>query len=216
MKVIHHGNLGEYKDGKKLYASLPVELARDQGLTANAARVALFVWSHKESYTQSAALVAKALGMHRDTVANALANLQDRGWLVREQVWRPGKAKPSSEVWHLQMSNTPFTDDAKRTLRGDNMPKNPASSDGNMPKNPAPPCLEIRHPPAQELGTLVVNTSSARSADYLSSTTERAEKTGTFDAEYAAYVEHVMASGESPPDVWDSEPTDDPWGGEPQ
>lgn len=96
-------------DGKKLYASVPMELARDPELSPAATRVALYVWSHSADFDQSAADVAKTLQMSRATVSRALADLQRRGWFIREIVTRPGREKPTGERWHLQMTNTRFT-----------------------------------------------------------------------------------------------------------
>lgn len=95
--------------GGKLYASVPMELARDPELSPAATRVALYVWSHNADFDQSAADVAKTLQMSRATVSRALADLQRRGWFIREIVTRPGRDKPTGEKWHLQMTNTRFT-----------------------------------------------------------------------------------------------------------
>ncbi|RBO88782.1 hypothetical protein DFR74_1086 [Nocardia puris] len=107
--VVHHGGLGANPDGTKLYASLPMGLARDPRLSHAARSVALYVWSHKPSRHQSAKVVADDLAMDRKTVAKALGDLQDNGWLVRQSYFRTGQGRQSFEVWHLQMSNTPFT-----------------------------------------------------------------------------------------------------------
>uniref|UniRef100_A0AB39U2V2 Helix-turn-helix DNA binding domain protein n=1 Tax=Mycolicibacterium phage Maddie1 TaxID=3240809 RepID=A0AB39U2V2_9CAUD len=104
--VKHHGVLGSHgPGGGRLFASVPMALARDTELSAPARSVAMFVWSHDEKYQQSARDVADAFGMSRNTVAKALTDLQERGWFVRERI------TANSEVWHLQMTNRPFTAD---------------------------------------------------------------------------------------------------------
>lgn len=135
--VIHHGNLGDNPDGTKLYASLPMALARDSRLTHAARSVALYVWSHAPSHHQSASDVAKAIGTTRKTVSNALKNLQDNGWLVRQPYWRTGATTQSFEVWHLQVSNTPFTPEEVESL--------------SRPVDV--PCVETTHPPESFLPT---------------------------------------------------------------
>lgn len=115
--VRHHGSLGAHAPkGGTLYASLPMELARDPELSVYARAVAVYVWSHDEKWQQSAAAVAEAVGVNRKTATAALAELQDRGWLVREIHTAPGKTRPAWERWHLQMTNRPFTPDEIREL----------------------------------------------------------------------------------------------------
>ena len=159
-KVQHHGSLGETADGRKLYASVPMELARDEKLSPAASRVALYVWSHSSDWDQSAADVAKNLGMSRGTVGRALADLQKNGWLIREILRSPGKAKPAGERWHLQMSNTKFTQEEIANLGGpgssETLLQNGAPSTGNLLQNEAGTCSKIEHPPAPKLSTTVV------------------------------------------------------------
>lgn len=118
--VQHHGVRGAHgPNGGKLYAGIPTELARDGKLSYLARSVAMFVWSHDETWTQSAKAVAEVLEMDRGSVAKALAELQDRGWLVREihqKVGPKGKPRTTREVWHLQMTNRRFTSDQIREL----------------------------------------------------------------------------------------------------
>lgn len=111
--VRHHGGpVGTNKDGTRLYASVPMELARDGKLTAAARSIAVYIWSHDAKFGQSRNDVADKLGMSVNTVGKALGDLQAHGWLVREILGR------GAEVWHLQMSNTPFTPDQILTLSG--------------------------------------------------------------------------------------------------
>ncbi|SUA04019.1 Uncharacterised protein [Mycolicibacterium fortuitum] len=112
-KVQHHNALGsKAPNGGTLYASLPMNLARDGTLTAAARSVALYVWSHDPKFGQSRNDVAVKLGMSVNTVGKALTDLQKHGWIVREIHSR------TSETWHLQMSNIPFTEDEIRALSG--------------------------------------------------------------------------------------------------
>jgi hypothetical protein len=111
--VKHHGLTGGHgPNGGRLYTSLPVELARDAQLSHVARSVALYVWSHDEKFQQSTYDVAESLGTARNTVRKALAELQERGWFVRE------RTAQNSERWHLQMTNRPFTADEVRELSG--------------------------------------------------------------------------------------------------
>src|SRR4051794_37570453 len=118
--VQHHGERGDHgPGGGKLYAGIPIELARDGKLSYLARSVAMYVWSHDERWQQSASAVADALGMDRGTVGKALAELQDHGWMAREVhriVGPSGKPRTAWERWHLQMSNRPFTPDQIREL----------------------------------------------------------------------------------------------------
>ncbi len=112
--VQHHGERGgaHGPGGGKLYAGIPTELARDGKLSYLARSVAMYVWSHDEKWQQSASAVAGDLSMDRGSVGKALAELQERGWLVREvhQIVGPsGKPRTAWERWHLQMTNRPFT-----------------------------------------------------------------------------------------------------------
>lgn len=119
-QVTHHGERGAHgPGGGKLYAGIPMELAREGKLSYLARSVAMYVWSHDEKWQQSASAVADALGMDRGSVGKALAELQEHGWLVREVhriVGPSGKARTAWECWHLQMTNRPFNLDEIREL----------------------------------------------------------------------------------------------------
>jgi hypothetical protein len=57
--------------------------------------------------------------MDRGTVGKALAELEDRGWFVREihqTVGPSGKPRTAWERWHVQMTNRPFTLEEIRIL----------------------------------------------------------------------------------------------------
>lgn len=159
-KVEHHGVLGEMPSGKKLYASVPMELARDKELSPSTSRVALYIWSHGEDWDQSAKDVAENLGMDRGAVARALVDLQVHGWLIREIVTRPGKEKPAGEKWHLQMSNTRFTPEFIAEIGGPESPGTlrlkAAPSTDTLRLKAATPCCSIQHPPAAKCRTIVV------------------------------------------------------------
>lgn len=189
-KVQHHGTLGESTDGKKIYASVPMGLARDEELHWHAKAVALYVWSHTADWNQSAADIAKSMKMDRATVGNALRRLQERGWLVREKLpSRPGKTKSAGEIWHLQLSNSPFTQEQIAQWGGPAATRNvgmrPAGSDSNVGMRPTPTCGRDPHPPVDETRTVVVNSSSARSAHYLSSESERGDLGSTVNSRVA-------------------------------
>lgn len=105
--VQHHGKVRE-----QLNAAVPMGLVRDDKLSAMAKAVALEIWSHAEGRHQSARSVAQALGIDKKTAFAAIAELQERGWLVREvhhKISEKGNRVWDREVWHLQMTNTPFT-----------------------------------------------------------------------------------------------------------
>lgn len=118
--VQHHGKLGAHgPGGGQLYASVPMELARDGKLSYLARSVAMYVWSHDEKWQQSASAVAAALGMDRGTVGKALAELEEHGWFVREVhkiVGPSGKPRTAWERWHVQMTNRRFTPEKIRRL----------------------------------------------------------------------------------------------------
>ncbi|ORB67683.1 hypothetical protein BST47_04180 [Mycolicibacterium tusciae] len=109
-------------------------LARDTELSAPARSVAMYIWSHDERYQQSARDVAEALGMSRNTVAKALEALQERGWFVRERI------TANAEVWHLQMTNRPFTPDEVSKLSGvaQEMSHLPSTGSGSAPPTGSP------------------------------------------------------------------------------
>ncbi|WP_156751652.1 helix-turn-helix domain-containing protein [Mycobacterium sp. 1245111.1] len=114
--VKHHGNVRE-----QLNAAIPMGLVRDDKLSAMAKATALEVWSHAEGRHQSTVSVAEALGINRRTATNAIAELQERGWLMREVHYGPPKdgkvpTKPAWERWHLRMTNAPWTADEMETL----------------------------------------------------------------------------------------------------
>lgn len=159
--VVHHGELGATAQGGRLYASVPMALARGERLTHAARSVALYVWSHDEKHQQSAAAVAEALGTTRKTVRDGLSSLQEHGWLVRQPHIRPGNKRQSFEVWHLQMTNTPFSPELVRRLSEpvelstEGEQKLPRGVD----RNDAPPCIETAHQSS--------TSSSAREVHYI-------------------------------------------------
>lgn len=113
--VRHQGNVRE-----QLNAAVPMGLVRDDKLSVMTKAVALEVWSHTEGRHQSASSVAEALGINRKTVYPALTELEARGWLVREvhhKTSEKGNQVWEREVWHLQMTNTPFTEEETLSLK---------------------------------------------------------------------------------------------------
>lgn len=135
--VQHHGERGAHgPEGGTLYAGIPMELARDGKLSFLARSVAMYIWSHDEKWRQSASAVAGDLGMKRDTVSKALAELQESGWLVREvhqTVGPSGKPRVAWERWHLQMTNRRFTEEQIRELSAPDVPATRARIAGTCP-----------------------------------------------------------------------------------
>lgn len=108
--VKHHGTLGAAgPQGGTLYASAPMSLARDSRLSPAARSIAFYMWSHGEKWHQSAEDIAEKLGMTAKTVRAGLACLQECGWLIRQNFYNSGKKKPAFQVWHMQLTNIPFT-----------------------------------------------------------------------------------------------------------
>ncbi|WP_167540959.1 helix-turn-helix domain-containing protein [Rhodococcus jostii] len=141
-----------------MYAGIPMALARDTKLSAHARSVALLAWSHDEKWQQSAADIAKELGMGRNTVAAALIELEERGWMVREVHYKPGKKVAQVwdfEIWHLQMSNIPFAPDEVERLR------QPAPNGSRSTTEPAPNgsrgCSEREQVPAPNRSTIGID-----------------------------------------------------------
>lgn len=155
--VKHHGNV---RDG--LNTALPTALARDGRLTAYARSVALYIWSHAPNFQQSAKAVAEALGIKRDTVSKALAELQAAGWLVRE-IHRKDDGRPAWERWHLQMSNQPFNQDQIDARVNWHANHEVAHETGTIEVQPGyarstgTPCPPDGQPPARETGTIDVH-----------------------------------------------------------
>ncbi len=149
-KVVHHGE-------RSLYAAVPMGLARDGELSSAARSVALLIWSHDARWDQSAADIAKTLGMHRGTVGAALSNLQQRGWLVREILALDAKGKPSGERWHIQLANDRFTDERIKTLAGD-LSKKPTGSSSPHLKTRQVPVGKLDRLPVGKLDTIEVDT----------------------------------------------------------
>ncbi|MCP3811448.1 helix-turn-helix domain-containing protein [Mycobacteriaceae bacterium Msp059] len=205
--VRHHGS-------KTLFVGIPMGLARDGQLSAAARSVALYVWSHDEKWNQSAAEVAEALQMSRNTVAGALASLEARGWLVREIHRAAGKQKPTGEVWHLQLSNTPFTATEAEALAG------------TCSEIEQVPAQKLSTPPAQKLSTIEVHGRSAPEVHSVVVHVEPAQKLSrsTEDPWTTPAPAWGGAADQEPqpePDPWgDPVPAtstaDDPWSPQPQ
>jgi hypothetical protein len=113
-----HGSLGTYPDGRVLYVALPMDILRDKELSYIDKAVALEIWSHNESYQQSAVGVGEALGLSRAAVYRSIAALEARGWMVLEHRYKQGAKKSKVVRWHLQMSNIPFDGQMISHLRG--------------------------------------------------------------------------------------------------
>uniref|UniRef100_A0AB39U1H6 Helix-turn-helix DNA binding domain protein n=1 Tax=Mycolicibacterium phage Alyssa1 TaxID=3240801 RepID=A0AB39U1H6_9CAUD len=157
--VQHHGERGAHAPGGgHLYAGIPMELARDGKLSYLARSVAMYVWSHDEKWQQSASSVADALSMDRGSVGKALAELQERGWLVREihqTVGPSGKPRTAWERWHLQMTNRPFSSEEVSELsRPSDVRATPAPSDQTCGPHPHGGADDTRTGGADETRTI--------------------------------------------------------------
>ncbi len=144
------------QDGGFLYAGIPMSLARDVKLSANARSVALLIWSHDEKWQQSVADIAKSLGMGRNTVAAALSELEERRWMIREIHYKPGKKVErvwDFEIWHLQMSNIPFSPSEVERIKDLPAPNQSRSNDIPAP-NQSRGCSEPEQVPALNESTI--------------------------------------------------------------
>jgi hypothetical protein len=149
-------NLIEFLDDPSqpsLYSALPVGIARHPTLSPQAVRVAGYIWSHKEKFRQSASGIAEAIGMHRDTVARALDELQAHGWLVRYIYTKPGNRKPSYEKWYVQRRNVPLTPEQVAHLAGEpaeNISRFSDDAVGSVGRG----CLQEQQIPAGSVGNI--------------------------------------------------------------
>jgi len=147
--------------GNHLFSAVPEQIARSRTLSVYAKAVALYIWSHKETFRQSAKGIHQETGMNRSTVAKGIAELEADGWLVRELIYRDGKTKPTAEIWHVQRSNIPFTVEQSCFLAG-----NPAYRVGRVDIDPAydmtQPCLPDVHDPAYGVGNKGIHRNTVR------------------------------------------------------
>ncbi|NHU42579.1 helix-turn-helix domain-containing protein [Rhodococcus sp. A14] len=164
--------MGTNPDGTRLYASVPMTLARDGQLTAAARSVAIYVWSHDEKFSQSRNDIAEKLGMSVNTVGKALADLQAHGWMVREVHGR------GSETWHLQMSNTPFTPDRIRALGGARLDQKLIQSEGTGSETDLPTRSETDLPTRSETDLHRSRRRSAPEVHFISSASTDQDETG--------------------------------------
>lgn len=191
-------NLVRHHGAKTLFAGIPMGLARDGQLSAAARSVALYIWSHDEKWSQSAAEVAEALQMSRNTVAGALASLEAHGWLVREIHRAAGKQKPTGEVWHLQLSNTPFTPAEAEALAG------------TCSEIEQVPAQKLSTPPAQKLSTIEVHARSAPEVHSVGVHVEPAQFLSRSPGE-DPWTPAPAEGGAEERDL-DPQPEQDPWG----
>ena len=78
MATIRHA--GKLEDQ---YTLIPNDFSRDKRVTPRAARVYLFLASHRDECRMTARSMAEGLGMGRDTVSKAVMELEALGWVVR-------------------------------------------------------------------------------------------------------------------------------------
>ena len=80
MATIRHA--GKLEDQ---YTLIPNDFSRDKRVTPRAARVYLFLASHRDECRMTTRSMAEGLGMGRDTVSKAVRELEALGWVVRSQ-----------------------------------------------------------------------------------------------------------------------------------
>ena len=80
MAIIRH--VGKLEDH---YTMIPNDFSRDKRVTPRAARVYLFLASHRDECRMTTRSMAEGLGMGRDTVSKAVRELEALGWVIRSQ-----------------------------------------------------------------------------------------------------------------------------------
>ncbi|WP_336879788.1 helix-turn-helix domain-containing protein [Rhodococcus globerulus] len=204
--VQHHGKLGAHgPGGGQLYASVPMELARDGKLSYLARSVAMYIWSHDEKWQQSASAVAKALGMDRGTVGKALAELEENGWFVREVhkiVGEKGKPRTAWERWHVQMTNRRFTTEEIRELRApSDVRATPARSDQTCGPHPHGGAGDTSAGGADRTRTIEVDLRNAPEVHSSSGSTDQDEPDHESRALADASTENRPANGQAEPEL---------------
>ena len=81
------------------FARISNEFCRNPDVTPRAARVFIFLRSHRDGWSLTAASIAKQLGMGRNTVGRALNDLEDLGYLRR--VWERDERARFTELVYL-------------------------------------------------------------------------------------------------------------------
>ena len=81
MAVIRHGPAPEDH-----YSMVSNELARDPDITLQAKGLYLYLRSHREGWAMSTERIGEALGVHRNTIAKYVQELDDAGYLKKERV----------------------------------------------------------------------------------------------------------------------------------
>lgn len=80
MAVIRHGKAPE--DHFFIVAN---DFARNPEISLRTKGVYLFLRSHREGWSMSTTRIAEAIGVSRDTVSKAVNELEEHGYLLREQ-----------------------------------------------------------------------------------------------------------------------------------
>lgn len=81
MAVIRHGPAPE-----EHYSMVSNELARDPDISLQAKGLYLYLRSHREGWAMSTERIGEAIGVHRNTVAKYVQELDDAGYLKKERV----------------------------------------------------------------------------------------------------------------------------------
>lgn len=101
------------------YTMIPNSLARDPNIPNRAKAVYIFLRSHRDGWGITTQRTAEALGLSKGTVVSALNDLQESGYVLREQVRGEGGTFAG---WEYEVLSYPVTVDQK-TDHG----KNPTS-----------------------------------------------------------------------------------------
>ena len=80
MAIIRH--VGKLEDH---YTMIPNDFSRDKRVTPRAARVYLFLASHRDECRMTTRSMAEGLDMGKETVSKAVRELETLGWVIRSQ-----------------------------------------------------------------------------------------------------------------------------------
>lgn len=125
------------------------EFARDPSITPRAAKVYIYLISHREGWKVSVRSVAKATGLGKNTVAAALRDLEDAGFIDRQQLKDgSGQFAGTEYVVHQQRQvrqpcpkNGDTVDDnrnPKTGTRSDQQEQDESAGSDRYPKNGTP------------------------------------------------------------------------------
>ena len=80
MAVIRHGPAPEDH-----YSLIPNEMARNPNISLQAKGMYLYLRSHREGWAMSTERIGEALGVHRNSISKYVKELEDNGYLEKEQ-----------------------------------------------------------------------------------------------------------------------------------